>query len=260
MDSMLMGGILPSQITEEIVDAFIKTGFTRKKSFKFATLDPVTGSSWYEILSKLGATQQEYVQIRTAITNFLRISAQYGLIDGPATLARLRTARIRLMRIRRPLLDVAIRIMKDMRRATGNRMSDLRKAFIDERDPLNALRLMQFAPGFSFFKNTITPLPVSLQKRLAGYYTDRDKLNAAIRRADKRRKAIANYTALETFEADPYNSAISPVMRVKDDFGLFRAKTTDPIRQQRANQARETYKTHNRDYVEGLEDDLASLL
>ena len=254
MDSMLMGGILPSQITEQIVDDFIKTEFTRKKSFKFATLPPVTGGSWMEILQKLGASAQEYKDILTAITNFLRISAQYGLIDGPATLARLRTARIRLMRIRRPLLDVAIRIMKDMRRATGNRMSDLRKAFIDERDPLNALRLMQFAPGFSFFRNTITPLPDSLQKRLAGYYTDRDKLNAAIRRADKRRKAIANYTALEDYEADPYNSVVSPVGRVKDDFGLIRPRTTDPIRLKRAADAQETYRTHNRDYVRDLED------
>lgn len=259
MDAMLMGGILPSEITETIVDQFIRTRFKRQKSFKFATLEPVTGGSWLEILTKLGASRQEYAQIRTAITNFLRISAQYGLIDGPATLARLRTARIRLMRIRRPLLDVAIRIMKDMRRATGNRMSDLRKRFIAERDPLEALRVMQFAPGFSFYKNSIAPLPDSLQKRLAGYYDDEDKLNAAIRRADKRRKAIANYTALETFEADPYNSVISPVSRVKDDFGLFRATTTDPVRLQRAKQAQETYRTHNRDYVGELKD-FASLL
>ena len=259
MNSMLMGGILPSQITEQIVDVFIKSRFKRQKSFKFTILDPVTGGSWYEILTKLGATQQEYVEIRTAITNFLRISAQYGLIDGPSTLARLRTARIRLMHIRRPLLDAAIRIMKDMRRATGNRMSDLRKAFIDEKDPLNALRLMQFAPGFSFYRNTIAPLPGSLQERLAGYYTDRDKMNAAIRRADKRRKAIANYTALETFEADPFNSVVSPVERVKGDFGLFRAKTTDPIRQKRAADARQTYLTHNQDYVRDLKD-FASLL
>lgn len=254
-----MGGILPSQITETIVDNFISTPFKRQKSFKFASLDPVTGGSWLEILNKLGATSEEYKQIRTAITNFLRISAQYGLIDGPGTLARLRTARIRLMRIRRPLLDVAIRIMKDMRRATGNRMSDLRKQFIREGDPLEALRLMQFAPGFSFYRNTITPLPDSLQKRLAGYYEDEDKLNAAIRRADKRRKAIANYTALETFEADPYNSVLMPVQRVKDDFGLFRARTTDPVKLQRARDARETYLTHNRDYVRGLED-MARLL
>lgn len=259
MDAMLMGGILPSQITKELVDGFIKTEFTRKKSFIFATLPPVTGGSWFEILQQLGATDEEYERILAAITNFLRISAQYGLIDGPATLARLRTARIRLMRIRRPLLDAAIRIMKDMRRATGNRMSDLRKAFIREGDPLKALRLMQFAPGFSYYNHQLLPLPVSLQKRLAGYYDDQDKMNAAIRRADKRRKAIANYTALETFEADPYNSTVSPVTRVKDDFGLFRAKTTDPVRLQRANQARDTYKTHNRDYVRELED-FASLL
>lgn len=254
MDAMLMGGILPSDITEQIVDNFIKTPFKRQKSFKFATLDPVTGGSWFEVLQKLGATQQEYRQIRTAITNFLRISAQFGLIDGPSTLLRLRTARVRLMRIRRPLLDVAIRIMKDMRRARGNRMSDLRKEFVKEGDPLEALRLMQFAPGFSFYKNTIAPLPDSLQKRLAGYYEDEDKFNAAIRRADKRRKAIANYTALETFDADPYNSVISPVQRAKDDFGLFRARTTDPVRLQRARDARQTYLTHNRDYVRGLED------
>lgn len=254
MDAMLMGGILPSQITEAIVDNFIKTPFKRQKSFKFATLDPVTGGSWLEILTKLGASSKEYAEIRTAITNFLRISAQFGLIDGPGTLARLRTARIRLMRIRRPLLDVAIRIMKDMRRATGNRMKDLREQFIAEEDPLDALRLMQFAPGFSFYKNTIAPLPDSLQKRLVGYYEDEDKLNAAIRRADKRRKAIANYTALERYEADPFNSVVAPVQRAKDDFGLFRARTTDPVRLQRARDARQTYLTHNRDYVRGLED------
>lgn len=250
MNAMLMGGIVPSQITKKLVDNYIRTPFKRVRKFKFGTLDPVEGGSWLDVITKFGVGSEGYENLVTAITNFLRISAQYGLIGGPNALQRLRTARIALISLQRPLVDIAIRIMKEMRRSTTNRMKDLRQQFYDEEDPATALRLMQFAPGFSFYKDRLLALPESLQKRLDKYDSPAKK-GAAIRRAMKRLKDYPTYTELETFDALPFNSAYDPLTRVRGDFGRYRP-TPSAEAAARAAQAQRSMAAHDEAYYNSL--------
>lgn len=249
MDAMLMGGIVPSQITPDLVRAALAKNFKRVRKL---TYDGRTseGKNWLEIIIGFGKTPADVEELVTAVTNFLRISAQYGLIGGPNALARLRTARIALIGLGRPLVDIAIRVMKDMRKATGNRMKDLRQKFYDEEDPATALRLMQFAPGFSFYNNQLLALPESLQKRLANYQKPA-KMGAAIRRAQKRLKDYPLYTDLEEYDPLPYDSAYDTLTRVRRDFAPFRRKLTQQELERVAN-AQRTMAAHDEAYYNSL--------
>lgn len=249
MDAMLMGGIVPSQITPALVRAALAKEFKRVRKITYAGVTS-EGKNWLEIIAGFGKTTADVEKLVTAVTDFLRISAQYGLIGGPNALARLRTARINLILLERPLVDIAIRVMKDMRKATGNRMKDLRKQFYDEEDPATALRLMQFAPGFSFYKNQLLALPDSLQKRLANYQKPA-KMGAAIRRARKRLESYPLYTELEDFDALAYNSAYDTIRRERGDFAPFRRKLTQQ-ELDRVAQAQRTMAAHDEAYYNSL--------
>lgn len=249
MNAMLMGGIVPSQISPDLVRAALAKEFKRVRKL---TYDDTTseGKNWLQIIAGFGKTQADVSRLVAAVTSFLRISAQYGLIGGPNALARLRTARINLIRLGRPLVDIAIRVMKDMRKATGNRMKDLRKAFYDEDDPATALRLMQFAPGFSFYKDQLLALPESLQKRLERYQKPA-KMGAAIRRARKRLEDYPTYTELEDFAALPYNSAYDTLTRTRRDFAPYRRELTQQ-ELDRVAQAQRTMAAHDEAYFNSL--------
>lgn len=191
MSAMLMGGILPGEITDEIVDAYMRKKFRRPKTFVFGETNAV-GDNWYQIIKHFAPIETDviYGDIVNAIGTFLRVSAQYGLVDGPRSLQALRAARIKLINLGRPFVDIAIRVMKELRRSRDKRSKTLRKQFLEERDPLEALRFMQFAPGFSYYKNQITPLPKSLAERLRAYQTDDTRRMAATIRAAKRAAKI----------------------------------------------------------------------
>ena len=249
MDAMLMGGIVPSQISPDLVRAALEKEFKRVRKLTYGGVTS-QGKNWLEIIAGFGKTQEDVNRLVAAVTNFLRISAQYGLIGGPNALARLRTARIALIQLDRPLVDIAIRVMKDMRKAPGNRMKDLRKQFYDEEDPAAALRLMQFAPGFSFYNNQLLALPESLQKRLANYQKPA-KMGAAIRRARKRLEDYPLYTELEDFEALPYNSAYDTLTRVRRDFAPFKRQLTQQ-ELDRVAQAQRTMAAHDEAYYNSL--------
>lgn len=250
MDAMLMGGILPSQISPDLVRAALVKNFkrTRKLTYEGRTSE---GKNWLEIIVGFGKNQEDVNALVAAVTNFLKISAQFGLIGGPNALARLRTARIRLIQLGRPLVDIAIRVMKDMRKATGNRMKDLRAEFVKEQDPAAALRLMQFAPGFSFYNNRLLALPESLQKRLNKYNESAAKMGAAIRRTRKRLEDYPEFTDLEPFDADPYNSAFDPLTRTRRDFAPFRAKLSEDALRRIAD-AQRTMAAHDEAYYQAL--------
>lgn len=218
-----MGGIVPDQITDEIVEEYMRKKFRRPKTFVFGSTS-VTGESWYEIIQQFAPIQTGvvYRDIVSAIGTFLRVSAQYGLVDGPRSLQALRAARIKLINLGRPYVDIAIRVMKELRRSRNNRSSTLRRLFVESQDPLAALRLMQFAPGFSYYKNQITPLPKSLAERLRLYQTDDTRRMAASLRAAKRASKIAGLrfgdygTKLDVIEPS------QPTTREKDDFTYVR--------------------------------------
>lgn len=217
MDSMLMGGIVPSQITKQHVLDFMRTPFKRVKKLSYEG-EVSEGNSWEEII--LGFEHMEPPDVdlvASVITRFLRVSAQYGFVPGPNTLARLRSARIDLIELGRPLVDIAIRIMKEMRRSNVNRMSSLRLQFLREPSVPKALRLMQFAPGFSYYKDQLVPLPDSLQKKLAKYQ-DPAKAGAALRRASKRYTSYLPGQQLESFAPYEYNALPDePITRSRRD-------------------------------------------
>lgn len=258
MNSMLMGGIVPAQISKEFVLAFMDQPFKRVK--KLAYGDYIfEGNSWKEvILSIPGLGESDVQKVARVITRFLRISAQYGLIGGPNALLRLRTARIDLIELGRPLVDIAIRIMKDMRRSDTNRMESLRIQFIRERSVPKALRLMQFAPGFSYYNNELAPLPTSLQARLVKYQNPA-KAGAAIRRALKRRKGIPQLSALERFDTRAFDYAPTRVTRVRGDMLL---PSEEPTEKQlaRRQRAQETMAAHDEEYYRSLAPELRSFI
>lgn len=229
MDSMLMGGIVPSQITKQHVLDFMRTPFKRVKKLSYEG-EVSEGNSWEEII--LGFVQYNpsaVDEVATVISRFLRVSAQYGFVPGPNTLARLRSARIDLIDLGRPLVDIAIRIMKDMRRSNDNRMSSLRLQFLREPSVPKALRLMQFAPGFSYYKDQLVPLPDSLQKRLEKYQNP-TKAGAALRRASKRYTSYLPGQQLETFNPYPYNQMPELITRTRGDMIPARAELSEKRR------------------------------
>lgn len=224
-----MGGIVPSQITKQHVLDFMRTPFKRVKKLSYEG-EVSEGNSWEEII--LGFVQYNpsaVDEVATVISRFLRVSAQYGFVPGPNTLARLRSARIDLIDLGRPLVDIAIRIMKDMRRSNDNRMSSLRLQFLREPSVPKALRLMQFAPGFSYYKDQLVPLPDSLQKRLEKYQNP-TKAGAALRRASKRYTSYLPGQQLETFNPYPYNQMPELITRTRGDMIPARAELSEKRR------------------------------
>lgn len=258
MDSMLMGGIVPSQITKQHVLDFMQRPFKRVKKFSYEGEDS-KGNTWEEII--LGFPQygpQDVDNVASVITRFLRVSAQYGFVPGPNTLARLRTARIDLIELDRPLVDIAIRIMKDMRRSNDNRMSSLRLQFLREPSVPKALRLMQFAPGFSYYNNQLLPLPDSLQKKLDKYQNPA-KAGAALRRASKRYTSYLPGQQLETFDPYPYDRMPLPIVRTRGDMIPPRAELSAK-RRAGLKSAQEKIAARDLAYYQGFDSNLRGLL
>lgn len=249
MDAMLMGGIVPSQITKRFVLDFMEAPFKRVKKMRYE--DYLSeGNSWVEIIRGFNYGDSDIDKVASAITNYLRISAQYGLIGGPNSLLRLRSARVDLINLRRPLVDIAIRIMKDMRRSDANRMDSLRTQFIREQSVPRALRLMQFAPGFGYYDDELAALPASLQERLDKYQNPA-KAGAAIRRALKRRAAYPQLTRLETFETHPYDLVPTQILRQRRDMIPIRQELSDK-RKAGLKQAQEKIAARDLAYYQGL--------
>ena len=258
MDSMLMGGIVPSQITKQHVLDFMRTPFKRVKKLSYEG-EVSEGKSWEEIIlgfEDFGPNDVDYVA--GIISQFLRVSAQYGFVPGPNTLARLRSARIDLIDLGRPLVDIAIRIMKDMRRSDDNRMSSLRLQFLRQASVPKALRLMQFAPGFSYYNDQLVPLPKSLQKRL-DKYQDPAKAGAALRRASKRYTSYLPGQQLETFAPYAYNRMPDLIARTRGDMIPARAELSEK-RRAGLKSAQEKIAARDRAYYQGFDSKLRSLL
>lgn len=258
MDSMLMGGIVPSQITKQHVLNFMQTPFKRVKKLSYQG-EVSEGNSWEEII--LGFRQfdpPDVEAVADVISRFLRVSAQYGFVPGPNTLARLRSARIDLIDLGRPLVDIAIRIMKDMRRSNDNRMSSLRLQFLREASVPKALRLMQFAPGFSYYKDQLVPLPDSLQKKLEKYQ-DPAKAGAALRRASKRYTSYLPGQQLETFGPYAYDAMPDLITRTRGDMIPARAELSAK-RRAGLKSAREKIAARDLAYYQGFDSKLRGLL
>lgn len=241
MDRMLMGGILPSEITDSFVLDFMSRPFTKPKTFTFGRMR-ITGNSWLDVIrNTYEASVYDYAAstIVDSITAFLRASAQYGLIGGPRALSQLRATRIRLINLGRPGVDIAIRIMKDMRKSDVNMQTLLKGSFLQERDVLKALRRMQFAPGFGYYQDKLTALPKNLQAMMDAYASNPVRRQAAALRARKRADAIQNFVPLDDGVRNP-EDAVDTLSRTRGDFGIFRPQPDPKFKEiaQRIQQTR----------------------
>lgn len=222
MDAMLMGGILPADIDDGYILTFIRTPFKKAKTIKFGN-HTSTGNSWMEIIFNMYSPEvrdEAAASIVEAIGHFLRASAQYGLIGGPRALAQLRAARIALIGLNRPGVDIAIRIMKDMRKSDINLSNIYKQAFLEEPDALKAIRRMRFAPGFGYYKDQLTALPQSLQLQAIKYVQNPVRRQAAALRARRKALAIKNFAHMPDSLIIP-QGAPDQLSRTRGDFGIL---------------------------------------
>lgn len=235
MDAMLMGGIVPTDLSQNFVTNYITTPLQRSKSFKWGAAT-FTARSWNDLIDQVCPLQKR--AIIKAISDFLQASSSYGLIDGVHGLQVLKAARVQLINLGRPAVDLAIRIMKDMRKPEVSRAAAARQTFYDEEDPLIAVRNMQFAPGFGYYDNTLTPLPATLQERLNRYY-DNDLLmkKSAVRASRLIAKKYPRYSRPFTMGLLARNATPPRITRQRGDTVVPRLPTTNEVLRERARKA-----------------------
>ena len=238
MDAMLMGGIVPTDLTPGFVEEYLNIELPRSKSFKWQGR-PFSAKTWGGLIDQICPDQRR--AIVQAISDFLQASSSYGLIDGVRGLQVLRAARVQLINLGRPAVDLAIRIMKDMRKPVNSRAAIARQTFYSADDPHVGVRHMQFAPGFGYFNKELTALPKTLQKRLDDYIDNPARMRrSAVRARTLIQKKYPNYRVPFTMPLVPSNFQIPLIRRVSGDTTVSRSRTTDAVRKARAAQAQRT--------------------
>ena len=199
-NAMLMGGIVPSDITPEHVLRYMSEHSGKKRVFSYKGRR-YEGHSWTELLRDMGVSTDDIALILRYITNFLVAAASYGIYGGPRALEALAAGRALVASLAEPYSLIATRIIRGIRKVSPSYLQQQRAAFLAEQDPINALKMMQFAPGVSFRRGALPILPTSLAKRLGVYRTDlRQRLKASgasLRRARKltgRRDFVPQYS------------------------------------------------------------------
>lgn len=238
MDALLMGGIVPTDLTPDFVEEYLDIELPRSKSFKWEGRS-YSAKTWGGLIDQIRPQQRN--AIVKAISDFLQASSSYGLIDGVRGLQVLRAARIQLINLGRPAVDLAIRIMKDMRKPVNSRAAVARQTFYSADDPHIGVRHMQFAPGFGYFNKELTALPKTLQKRLDDYIKYPERMRrSAVRARSLIQKKYPNYRAPFTLPLEPRNFQIPLIRRITGDTTVTRTPTTDAVRAARAEQAKRT--------------------
>ena len=185
---MLMGGIVPSDITPEHVLRYMNERSGKKKVFSYNGTR-YEGHSWTELLRALGATTDDIALILRYVTNFLIAAASYGVYGGPRALEALAAGRALIASLPEHYSLIATRIIRSIRKVSPSYSQQQRTAFLAEQDPIRALKMMQFAPGASFRRGFMPILPTSLAKQLGVYRSDLGQRlkasGASLRRARK---------------------------------------------------------------------------
>lgn len=251
MNAMLMGGIVPTDLSQNFVTNYITTPLRRSKSFKWGTAT-FTARTWEGLIDQICPTQKG--AIIKAISDFLQASSSYGLIDGVRGLQVLKAARVQLINLGRPAVDLAMRIMKDMRKPVNNRSEIARRSFYAAETPLIGVRHMQFAPGFGYYDNQITPLPKYLQTRLDKLYQDPGRMRrSAVRARALRDKLYPAYTKPFVMPLVARNAEIPIITRVKGDTTAPRIPSTNEVLRERAARAKRTLAQRITDTYRGLD-------
>lgn len=233
-----MGGIVPTDLSQKFVTDYLAIEFQRSKSFLWGGVT-YSAKTWGGLIDEVCPDQKN--AIVKAISDFLQASSSYGLIDGVRGLQVLKAARVQLINLGRPAVDLAIRIMKDMRKPVNNRTAIARQTFYAADTPLIGVRHMQFAPGFGYYDNELTPLPKYLQTRLDKYYEDQGRMRrSAVRARALRDKLYPTYTNPFTMPLVARNAQIPKITRVKGDTIPPRIPSTNAVLRERAARAKRT--------------------
>lgn len=233
-----MGGIVPTDLSQEFVTDYLAMEHPRSKSFQWLGVTS-SAKTWGGLIDKVCPTQKD--AIVKAISDFLQASSSYGLIDGVQGLQVLKAARVQLIELGRPAVDLAIRIMKDMRKPDYNRAAIARRSFYNADTPLLGVRHMQFAPGFGYYKNEISPLPKYLQTRLDEYRKNEGRMQrSAVRAKTLREKVYPNYRNVFTMPLVARNAQIPKITRVKGDTIPPRIPSANAVLRERAARAKRT--------------------
>lgn len=238
MSAMLMGGIVPTDLSQKFVTDYLAIEHQRSKSIQWLGVT-FSAKTWGGLIDKVCPDQKG--AIVKAISDFLQASSSYGLIDGVHSLQVLKAARVQLINLGRPAVDLAIRIMKDMRKPVYNQAAVARRTFYNAENPTIGVRYMQFAPGFGYYKNELSPLPQYLQTRLDKYREDEGRMRrSAVRAKTLRDRLYPEYTRVFSMPLVPRNAQIPRVLRKKGDTIPPRIPSTNAVLRERAARAKRT--------------------
>ena len=170
LDAMLMGGIVPNAITIDNVDKYLATNTRRKKKIQFRG-EKFSANNWKAVL--LGVLSPElYRQLVEILTHYLRTAANYSISGGPRAVEAMGIVRSMIASAPQPLPQLIVRIIRDMRTLRPSIKKVRRQMFIDERNPVKALRYMQFIPSVGVFRDTISTMPSTYSKKFLRYATN----------------------------------------------------------------------------------------
>ena len=178
-----MGGIVPNAIDIDSVDKYLATNTRRKKKIQFRG-QKFSANNWKAVLLAV-LTPELYRQLVEILTHYLRTAANYSISGGPRAVEAMGIVRGMIGSAPQPLPQLIVRIIRDMRTLRPSIKKVRRQMFIDERNPVKALRYMQFIPSVGIYRDTIQAMPSTYSTKMLRYAT-----NPALRRSAAARALI----------------------------------------------------------------------
>lgn len=244
-----MGGIVPNAITIDNVDKYLATNTRRKKKIQFRG-QKFSANNWKAVLVSI-LTPELYRRLVEILTRYLRTAANYSIAGGPRAVEAMGIVRGMIGSAPQPLPQLIVRIIRDMRTLRPSIKKVRRQMFIDERDPVKALRYMQFIPSVGIYRDTISAMPSTYSTKMLRYMTNpRLRASAAARALIKARNLTddPNYVP-DLMGTDPLTEqqylttyALDPAVRqtMRWTKGPNPNATTDPKVLARLKKGRET--------------------
>ena len=221
LDAMLMGGIVPNAITDVEVDKYLATNTRRKKKIQFRG-QKFSANNWKAVLLSILSPEQ-YGQLVAILTHYLRTAANYSISGGPRAVEAMGIVRSMIGSAPQPIPQLIIRIIRDMRTLRPSIKKVRRQMFIDEKNPVKALRYMQFIPGVGVYRDTIQAMPSTYSSKMLRYAT-----NPGLRRSAAARAMIKARNLTDDPKYVPEFMGTAPL----SDQQYFATYTLDPaIRQ-----------------------------
>lgn len=247
MDAMLMGGIVPNELTTEDVKRYLATNTRKKKKIQ---LDgrKYSAYNWRDVLMRV-LDQQDYDQVVRLVTLYLKVASTYAITGGgPRSTEAMGIIRHIIGTNKEIIQRLVLRIIRDMRTLRPSVKKIRQQMFIQEQDPVRALNYMQFIPPIGVFQRRLRALPARYARKLEAYSRDPGlRARAAARALQRARKATRDPNYVPDLGSEPItNEAINAVFEWTPELGERMKWTrganpnTDPRVLDRLRRARET--------------------